>query len=187
MIGTYTRTFFLLSHVFIIAFWAITSRGKNIESFIRTWTHIRSIPIVLFELIGIAQILFPSALSLPIFPIHDPALEYFGAFITVLGVSLAAWAKRVMGKNWGLPAQHDKSTQSKLVTHGPFRFSRNPIYVGLFLVFLGQQISFQSYGILWLILFSIAIRMSVETEEQLLMKHFGKVYRNYQTRTPRYL
>lgn len=187
MISPYTRAFFLFCHLFIIVFWAVTSRGKNIESFIRTWTHIRSIPIVTFELLGLVQIIFLSELGLPALSFQDLDLEYFGIFLTLLGTLLAAWGKFVMGKSWGRPAQHDKSAQSRLVTHGPFRFSRNPIYVGLFLVFLGQQTALQSFGILWILLFSLAIHMAVETEEKLLIRHFGKAYRDYLKRTPRYL
>lgn len=187
MPDTYIRFAFIFCHIFIQVLWTSTSRGRNVENFLKTWMHIRSIPIVVFEFIGFGQILFPAHLAFPIQLASLPNLETHGLMISIIGVAFASWAKITMKNNWGRPAQHDKKIQSHLVTSGPFSFSRNPIYVGLFLLFLGQQIALQSYGILMSFIFAIAIRQAVEWEEKLLEKYFGKTYIAYKNRIPRFL
>lgn len=187
MPDTYIRFAFIFCHIFIQVLWTSTSRGRNVESFLKTWMHVRSIPIVMFEFIGFGQVLFPARLAFPIQLASLPDLQMQGLMISVIGVVFASWAKITMKSNWGRPAQHDKKIQSHLVTSGPFSFSRNPIYVGLFLLFLGQQIALQSYGILMSFIFAIAILQAVTREEKLLERYFGKAYSTYQKRIPRFL
>jgi len=153
----------------------------------QTWTHVRSIPIVIFEFMGFVQIIFLPILAFSITTKSIPILQITGLIISLNGLFLASWAKYVMGKSWGRPAQHDKQTQSKLITTGPFTFSRNPIYVGLFLLFTGQQIALASYGIFVAIAFAYTIYQAVQTEERLLERHFGAPYTEYKKRVPRFL
>lgn len=181
----FVRLAFFFLHVFIELFWTLTSRGRNVENFLKTWMHIRSIPIVIFEFLGIAQIVFIDQLA---FSIQAPPMiwQILGFLISIIGVVFASWAKFVMGTNWGRPAQHDKK-QSQLVSTGPFAYSRNPIYVGLFLLFFGQQVALQSYGIVLLLVFAYAIWQAVHIEEKLLNKHFGEAYDEYKKRIPRFI
>ncbi len=187
MVSTNMQIILILCHLFIQIFWTFTSRGRNVESFLKTWTHTRSIPIVIFEIIGFAQIALFPRLTFPISAKPIFFLAMIGLTISVTGTVLAAWAKIAMGTNWGRPAQHDRIRQSQLVTGGPFRYSRNPIYVGLFLLFFGQQLALQSYGVLLSFIFALAIRQAVHTEEPLLEKYFGNAYLSYKKRVPRYL
>ncbi len=183
----FIRTTFLICHIVIQILWAVTSRGRNIQSFLKTWTHIQSVPIVLFELIGFIQVLLLPYLAFPITSQRVPHIELLGLFISIFGTILASWAKIIMGTSWGRPAQHNRKIQSRLITTGPFVFTRNPIYVGLVLLFLGQQIAYQSYGILLVILFAVAINQAVSIEEKLLVKHFGTKYVEYMKHVPRFL
>lgn len=176
----------LVCHIFIQFLWTVTSKGRNIESFFKTWTRIRSIPIVLFEILGFTQLLMLPYLRFP-YTLEIPHVKELGLLIAVLGTILASWAKIVMGTSWGRPAQHDKSIQSRLITTGPFSFTRNPIYVGLMMLFLGQQIALQSYGIALMLFFGLAVRHAVQTEEKLLRAHFGQKFVSYMKRVPKFL
>lgn len=180
------RLLFIGIWVFIQALWTLTTKGANIKNFFRTFVNAKSMFIVLFEVFSFFQVLLPlySSMSLDRW---NSFLEIFGIIVALIGTMLASWAKLVMGKNWGRPAQHDKNAQSSLVTTGPFTFSRNPLYIGLFLIFIGQQISLHSYFILLALPFYLAIRKAVATEETLLEKHFGESYRSYKSRVPRFL
>lgn len=113
---------------------------------------------------------------------------YWGGLgVFILGTILCIWAKLTMRKSWGVPGQHDINKQTKLVTSGPFGYSRNPIYVGLILMTLGSGISVRSYFLilsLWLI---HHFRRMVEREEILLVKYFGGRYRSYTSTVPRFL
>lgn len=187
MINMYSRTALILCHLFIQIFWTATSRGRNVESFLKTWMHIRSVPIVIFEILGFLQVFFLPYLAFPLPVRHESLLEVLGLILSISGTALAAWAKIVMGTSWGRPAQHDQKIQSRLVTTGPFLYSRNPIYVGLFFLFFGQQIALQSYGVFIACIFAYAIKQAVTSEEQLLKQYFGKKYLEYQKRVPRFL
>lgn len=105
---------------------------------------------------------------------------YLGGFI------LSIWAKDTMSKSWGVPGEHHKK-QSKLVTEGPFSFSRNPIYVGFTMLYLGFAIAIQSWLIILRIPLIIYFYKSAIREEANLEKIFGKEYTTYKKRVPRFL
>jgi len=78
---------------------------------------------------------------------------------------------------------------SALVTKGVFRFSRNPMYLGMILT-LGGLAVLMSSAYAWLIVmtFALIIRYSfVRREEALMHKTFGDAYREYQQRTRRWI
>lgn len=77
----------------------------------------------------------------------------------------------------------------QIVTTGPYKFSRNPIYIGLVLVYVGLVIMLGSGAGLVLLLpvlgilhFGIVLR-----EEAYLTGKFGEMYKNYCASTPRWL
>lgn len=109
-----------------------------------------------------------------------------GSILYILGLILAIWAKITMGKIWGRPAEHDIKRQNKLIVTGPFKFSRNPIYLGLILTFLGYSLALRSIMVI-LILFIIGFfYYSAVKEEKILEKHFGKKYLEYKSSVPRF-
>ena len=76
-----------------------------------------------------------------------------------------------------------------IVTHGPYRFTRNPIYLGMFLGQTGLAIGFDNLWILaTLIPFYLVLRYGVVArEEAYLERKFGLVYSDYQSRVRRWL
>ena len=72
---------------------------------------------------------------------------------------------------------------------GPYRLTRNPIYLGMVLGLIGLAIAFNSLWLLMtLALFALVIRYSVITrEEAYLERKFGDVYRRYRARVRRWL
>jgi protein-S-isoprenylcysteine O-methyltransferase Ste14 len=76
-----------------------------------------------------------------------------------------------------------------LVVEGPYRFTRNPIYIGFVLLYFGLAIILTSLWVLALLV-PVAIvlqRGVVEREEIYLERQFGDAYRKYQARVPRWL
>jgi protein-S-isoprenylcysteine O-methyltransferase Ste14 len=81
------------------------------------------------------------------------------------------------------PADHT------IVENGPYRFTRNPIYLGMFIGLVGLPVAFDT---LWLLLmlvpFALVIRFGVVArEEAYLDRKFGDVYRGYRSRVRRWL
>jgi protein-S-isoprenylcysteine O-methyltransferase Ste14 len=76
-----------------------------------------------------------------------------------------------------------------IVTHGPYRFTRNPIYLGMFLGQAGLAIGFDNPWILaMLIPFYLVLRYGVVgKEEAYLERKFGYVYLDYKSRVRRWV
>jgi protein-S-isoprenylcysteine O-methyltransferase Ste14 len=76
-----------------------------------------------------------------------------------------------------------------LVTTGPYKITRNPIYIGFALVYFGLAIVLTSAWVLLLLIPVLVIlqRGVVEREEAYLERKFGGAYRKYQAHVPRWL
>jgi protein-S-isoprenylcysteine O-methyltransferase Ste14 len=78
---------------------------------------------------------------------------------------------------------------SALVTSGPYRFTRNPMYLGMACLYTGLALAF---GWLWsLVLLPVALilvdRLVVAREERYLQRRFGAAYGEYRTQVRRWL
>jgi len=76
-----------------------------------------------------------------------------------------------------------------LVTAGPYRFTRNPIYIGFVLVYFGLSVVLTSMWVLLLLFPTLLMlhRGVVQREEAYLERKFGDAYRAYKARVPRWL
>lgn len=96
-----------------------------------------------------------------------------------------AWDFVTRGR--GIPAPLDHPRQ--LVVTGLYRYVRNPMYVGVLLVLLGEALFFQSarfliYTMAWLLLVHVFV---VLHEEPYLTDRFGDSYRHYRSRVRRWI
>src|SRR5262245_4344556 len=66
---------------------------------------------------------------------ESTAIRLLGVTLTALGVALAIWARRHLGRNWS--AQPAKKIGHELVITGPYRFVRHPIYTGILTAWFG--------------------------------------------------
>ena len=97
-----------------------------------------------------------------------------------------------MGDHYHDPGRLERAHQPADHDHRggrPYRFTRNPIYLGMVLGLIGLAIAFNS---LWLLItlapFALVIRYGVITrEEAYLERKFGDVYRHYRARVRRWL
>jgi protein-S-isoprenylcysteine O-methyltransferase Ste14 len=76
-----------------------------------------------------------------------------------------------------------------LLESGPYRFTRNPIYIGFVIFYFGLAIMLTSAWMLLLLIPVLIIlqRGVVEREEAYLQAKFGEAYRKYLARVPRWL
>ena len=104
--------------------------------------------------------------------------------LEVIGVFIGLWALQAMTmKNLHVfPEVHGKSF---LVTHGPYRFIRHPMYTALLLCTLAMVLDEFSMmrGIVWLLL-AINLVAKLTYEERLLAQHYPE-YESYQRQTSR--
>jgi protein-S-isoprenylcysteine O-methyltransferase Ste14 len=123
---------------------------------------------------------------LPFLPVDLPA-GWLGAIVFVFALALLAWAIITItraGSN--VPTNLPTST---IVESGPYRFTRNPIYLGMFLGLAGLAIAFDNLWLLMMLVpFALLIRYGVVArEEAYLERKFGDVYRGYRSRVRRWL
>ena len=143
-------------------------------------------PPVAWGLAVIAGLALNWLVPLPFLPTDLPAGR-LGAVVFVLALALGVSAVITMiraGSN--VPTNRPTTT---IVEHGPYRFTRNPIYLGMFLGQIGLTIAFNN---LWLLMtlvpFALVIRYGVVArEEAYLARKFGDAYRGYCSRVRRWL
>ena len=81
------------------------------------------------------------------------------------------------------------SPVSAVVTRGPYRFSRNPIYLGFICLLIGFPLAFSSF---WGLILSPVLILSlnilvIKHEEDYLQRKFGEMYTSYKARVRRWL
>jgi len=123
---------------------------------------------------------------LPLLPVDLPA-GWLGAMVFVFALALIAWAiVTITRAGSNVPTNLPTTT---IVESGPYRFTRNPIYLGWLLGLIGLAIAFDN---LWLLImlvpFALVIRYGVVAGEEAYLEHkFGDVYRGYRSRVRRWL
>ena len=76
----------------------------------------------------------------------------------------------------------------KPVTKGAYRYSRNPMFIGFFLIYLGIAITCISWVYLVLtVFFIITMHYLSPFEEAITLGHYGKEYKEYMKRTPKWI
>lgn len=110
----------------------------------------------------------------------NPAVQWLGAVLAVCGVSFAIWARVHLGRNWGMPMSLKKDPE--LVTTGPYRYVRHPIYSGMILTMLGTTLV-----VIWwvvpLVFFFGYFVWAARTEERIMSKEFPDTYPDYMKRS----
>jgi len=116
------------------------------------------------------------------------SLRYFGAALVICGALIYFWcAWDFIAKGLGTPAPID--APKKLVVNGLYRFSRNPMYVGVASVIFGQALYYGSrrvaiYGCVVVLAFDLFVLLY---EEPALKRSFGAQYREYCRKVPRWI
>ncbi len=110
-----------------------------------------------------------------------------GVLLVAIGLGLDVWAIATMRRAATNVLPHRAADQ--LVTSGPFRFSRNPIYLGNSLLLLGIGLA---GGNGWFIVGALVSallvdRLAIRREEQHLAARFGAAWTAYAQQTPRWL
>ena len=125
-------------------------------------------------------------MPLPFMPVVVPA-AWLGSTVIVVAVALFVWAIVTITKaGSNVPTNMPTTT---IVDSGPYRFTRNPIYLAMFLGLVGLALAFDSLWLLAaLVLFALVIRHGVVAREEAYLEgRFDDVYRRYRSRVRRWL
>ena len=121
-----------------------------------------------------------SSAELPLF------LRWLGVGLGVISVIFLAWVHRTLGKSWNVPGVVKE--EQVLVTVGPYRSLRHPMYTSFALIALAYWLISTN----WLIaligfIYWIVVVTKVKQEEAALIEKFGETYREYMKHTGRFL
>jgi protein-S-isoprenylcysteine O-methyltransferase Ste14 len=113
--------------------------------------------------------------------VHSPILRVIGTVLLAAGLGLAIWARIYLGRNWGMPMT--KKEEPELVTSGPYRYVRHPIYSGLLLALLGTALATNLYLLIALAIAGAYFIYSATVEERLMTDSFPGAYGKYKSAT----
>lgn len=177
---------FLLPLWLIFAgYWAVTSIGikKDVKRSGSVWLALAirlAIVVVLLMFLGSPAMkrLWESARSYS--PSPSAPLVLTGLVLCASGIGFAIWARIHIGRNWSpVPAMKE---EHELVTSGPYRYVRHPIYTGILVAMIGSALV---AGLSWLVVFLFALvtfLFRVRIEEGYMMKLFPIEYPEYRKR-----
>jgi protein-S-isoprenylcysteine O-methyltransferase Ste14 len=110
-----------------------------------------------------------------------------GIAVMMTGIALDVWAIWTM-RRADTNIMPNRAAD-RLVTWGPFRLSRNPIYSGNTILLIGIGIAFARSWFVVMALLAAALvdRLAIRREERHLAEKFGPAWTDYAARTPRWL
>ena len=104
-----------------------------------------------------------------------------GLVLFALGLGLAIWARVNIGRNWGTPMT--RKDEPELVTSGPYRLVRHPIYSGILAAGAGTAIALGWWWLVAVALAGIYFVYSATVEERYMTEQFPDSYPAYRSST----
>jgi protein-S-isoprenylcysteine O-methyltransferase Ste14 len=138
------------------------------------------------SMVGLIVILIkPAWMAWSTFSIPD-WLRWVGVVLTTLGTSLLIWTHVTLGDNFfgGMKLREEH----KLVTEGPYRYVRHPMYLAFITLGFGYLFLPANWfiGGTWLFGTLLTLLSRHEEEEEMLIEEFGDDYSNYMDRTGKF-
>lgn len=190
---------YLLVWVYLLSFLALTAVAQR-EAGRSVWLfgkgkEKQTLPALLFRFAFIGAAVWPLIrLVTGDIPADDPVraaidgewLDVLGHGFIAVGACVAILSQRHMGASWRIGAAEGET--GPIVDDGPFALSRNPVFVGQALLFVGLFLVFP--GVVSLTLTAallIAIHLQVTIEERVLAATLGEPYLDYMRRVRRWV
>lgn len=144
--------------------------------------------LLLLFLYTILFLLFPEIIS-ETFKIN--ILDYFPFKLIGILLMFISWI-------WVLTAQHhmknswrigiDKNSPTELVTSGLFKYSRNPVFLGMMMSLTGLLFLLPNFiSLVFLLVGTLLMQIQIRLEEEFLIKQHGDVYSDYKNRVRRFI
>jgi protein-S-isoprenylcysteine O-methyltransferase Ste14 len=114
-------------------------------------------------------------------------MRWLGGALLAVGIGLLWWAHHHLGRSFHSMVASKEG--QKLVESGPYRWVRHPIYTAYAMNYVGGGLLASNVvlTVVPVLFFGLMIYLRIEDEEALLLKQFGEQYREYMSRTGRFL
>ncbi len=139
------------------------------------------IPVVIGLLLGFSMLLVPGWYG-PFFGqrflLANDLIYFAGLALLLSGVYWGFWARHTLGSNWS--GRVTIKEDHELITRGPYRFVRHPIYTGVLFSYAGTTLALGQVGNLFAIAIMVVVfSHKIRLEEKVLDQHFGSKYADY--------
>lgn len=111
----------------------------------------------------------------------DPWRAGVGLVLFALGLGFAVWARLHIGRNWGTPMT--RKDEPELVTSGPYRLVRHPIYSGILVAGIGTAVALSWLWLTAALIAGVYFLYSATVEERYLTERFPDDYPAYRRST----
>lgn len=124
---------------------------------------------------------------IPVAPLPRTLSRLLAALLLIPAIGLLLWSLGLFLKARTSPLPMRPTTS--LVFAGPYRWTRNPMYLAMLLLYIGIALLFDIFWALVLIplVLLLVVRLVIQREEQYLETKFGDEYRQYRTRVRRWI
>ena len=164
-----------------VGYWLYSARGAK-----QTIGRSGDVTVVLRAAVIVVLVAVTSGGSLAVQGPHtsadvDQVLGAIGAALCAGGIGFAIWARAHLGRNWGMPMS--VKDDPELITSGPYRLVRHPIYTGVVVALAGSALV---HGMAWWIVvagFLAYFLYSASAEEREMARRFPAQYPPYRQRT----
>lgn len=121
-----------------------------------------------------------SGLALPV-----PSWARWAAVVPAAGgLALVVWARSLLGRQWASVPRLQR--EHRLVTDGPYRHVRHPMYTGDFaFISFSAVVAANAFVVSAMVAALAMMALRIPAEENMLLERFGDGYRDYMRRTPR--
>jgi protein-S-isoprenylcysteine O-methyltransferase Ste14 len=161
----------------LIVYLIVAARGGKRD----TETHLSQSFALMFAIIA--------AFALPYLPIFDfvnfapvsPVVGVIGIVVCLAGMVVFVSARQHLGRNWSQTVSAKE--EHELVTSGPYRYVRHPMYTGGLIACLGSAIVAGGAFVFLLVLLGAVFLWRVGAEDELMERQFPNEYRDYKKRT----
>ena len=168
-----------------LVYWRITARAvkpaqeTRADVVVRLWNLLAPPVLGLLFVVSMPRLaVYPFAIRL----LHSTLLQAAGTALVVLGLVIAILARRTLAGNWS--STIELKVDHELVTTGPYRLVRHPIYTGILTMALGLALSSGTVGALvFLLLILSYLVFKLRREEALMAEHFPEQYPEYRRAT----
>ena len=131
---------------------------------------------------------FPDYYSylLPFWYLDLEILQHIGASLVVISFIWVIIAQNQMAKSWRIGINYDEKT--KLCTSGVFTYSRNPVFLGILISYIGTFLIIpNAITFTVLIMTFVSLQFQIRLEEEYLLNSHGKEYENYKKSARRWI
>ena len=155
-------------------YWIVAA--MNAKASVRTRRGLPLGGVSVIAVILLVRVVRPSS-----FAVTSALLAAIGTAVFVSGIAAAIWARIELGRNWGVPMT--ERAEPELVTAGPYRFVRHPIYSGLLLALVGTALVNNLLGLIVVAVLGAYFYYAASVEEKNLILAFPTAYPAYRATT----